>query len=179
MGPQLRPATSCCARTRRCWSPLSTAGSISARQWHSNSRLRSIPSRAPPALRRRLTRARASPHPLPPSPIGGKKVNSRRRRQFHCQRSGFWLLRRGFRPDGASCEKSHGSSEEESLQIPPQHAPCAPCAEGGELCRMLELRRNEAPSSPLRGLRPLRWPRGGGERGRDGVSRRAPPVESW
>src|SRR5262249_58665890 len=94
-------------------------------------------------------------------------------------RPGFWLLRRGFRPAGASCEKSHGSSEEESLQIPPQYASSAPCAEGSELCRVLQLRRNEAAPSPLPGMRPLRRPRGGGERGRDGVSRHPPPVESW
>jgi len=63
----------------------------------------------------------------------------------------------------------HGRSEKEDLEIPPQYAPRASCFAGFELCRMLQLRRDEASASHLCRLRSLRRPRGDAGRGRERV----------
>src|SRR5205823_11187614 len=54
----------------------------------------------------------------------------------------------------------YGRTEKESFAVAAQNASLASCFEPGSLCRMPELRRAEAPASPLRGLRAVRWPRG-------------------
>src|SRR5690349_5922901 len=55
---------------------------------------------------------------------------------------------------------SNGRSQEEDFALAPQHAALSPRAQTGRVCRMPELRRAEAPASPLRILRILRRARG-------------------
>lgn len=72
----------------------------------------------------------------------------------------------------------HGRSEKEDIEIPPQHAPRASCLAAFELCRMLQLRRDEAPAPHLRGVRPLRRPRGNAGDGRERVTSGAGGAEA-
>jgi len=85
----------------------------------------------------------------------------------------FRYLLAAFPVLGAYTENLHGSPEEEGIEIASEHAPRASRSQGSELCRMLELRRDEAPASCLRRLRSLRRPRGDGDGNRVGVSRPA------
>jgi hypothetical protein len=49
----------------------------------------------------------------------------------------------------------HGRSEKEDFALAPQHASLAPRIETGCLRRMPELRRTQAPASPLQSVRLL------------------------
>ena len=60
--------------------------------------------------------------------------------------------------------------KKKTSQIAPQYAPVASPFGGRQLCRMLELRRDEASASRLQGLRPLWRARGPGGRGRNGLT---------
>ena len=63
----------------------------------------------------------------------------------------------------ARARLTHGRSEEEGIDIAARHAPLASRAAAGELRRMLELRRDEAPAPYVPRMRPLRRTRGGGD----------------
>jgi hypothetical protein len=56
---------------------------------------------------------------------------------------------------------SNGCSKEEDFAFAPQYASFAPLVEACRLCGMPELRRTQAPTSPVRVVRLLRWTRGG------------------